>query len=402
MNNSKIAIKVTGVAKGFKLPHERLTSVKSKFVNVFRGKKTFERQQVLNDVSFEIKKGEFFGVAGRNGSGKSTLLKLLAGIYSPDKGSIEVNGALTPFIELGVGFNPELTGKENVFLNGALLGFSRQEMLGMYDEIVQFAELHKFMDQKLKNYSSGMQVRLAFSIAIKADTEILLFDEVLAVGDAKFQKKCLQVFRELKDAGKTIILVSHSTADMERFCDRILVLDKGESLGIFSAREGSLLYQEINFEEKDVVRPDTQKDEKRWGSGLVRIDKVTAYSKDNEFIQTSNPFTVELKIKRGDADSDLPIKIGVAFYDSDGINISGPNSYRKKIIFRAGEEELIAVFNVKENILNRGQYKITAAVVAEDETTVYDQRIDIAKFEVISEIEHFGKVVTPGVWDIRK
>src|SRR6185369_1020349 len=157
----------------------------------------YERQQVLKQVSFEIKKGEFFGIVGRNGSGKSTLLKLLAGIYVPDKGYIQVNGSLTPFIELGVGFNPELTGRENIFLNGALLGFDHKKVESIYDSIVDFAELHRFMDQKLKNYSSGMQVRLAFSIAIQAKTDILVLDEVLAVGDADFQRKCLQYFTQL-------------------------------------------------------------------------------------------------------------------------------------------------------------------------------------------------------------
>ena len=176
----EVAIKVSHVSKSFKLPHEKSNSVKSIVVNPLK-KRTYERQEVLKDINFEIKKGEFFGIVGRNGSGKSTLLKLLAGIYSPDKGSIQVNGKLTPFIELGVGFNPELTGRENVFLNGALLGFNRKEMSTMYDEIVEFAELEKFMDQKLKNYSSGMQVRLAFSIAIRAKSDILILDEVLAV-----------------------------------------------------------------------------------------------------------------------------------------------------------------------------------------------------------------------------
>src|SRR5690606_7141480 len=156
------------------------------------GRRKYEKQQVLKDINFEIKKGEFFGIVGRNGSGKSTLLKLLAGIYSPDSGHVQVNGKLVPFIELGVGFNPELTGRENVFLNGALLGFNRKEMESMYEEIVEFAELERFMDQKLKNYSSGMQVRLAFSIAIRAKADILVLDEVLAVGDEAFQKKCYQ------------------------------------------------------------------------------------------------------------------------------------------------------------------------------------------------------------------
>src|SRR5580693_2394881 len=174
MPGDDIAIRVENVSKTFRLPHEKNTSLKGVLVNFYRHNRTYEKLEALKDVSFEVKKGEFFGIVGRNGSGKSTLLKLLAGIYSPDSGDIQINGKLTPFIELGVGFNPELTGRENVFLNGALLGFNRKEMNAMYGDIVNFAELHLFIDQKLKNYSSGMQVRLAFSIAIRARSDILL------------------------------------------------------------------------------------------------------------------------------------------------------------------------------------------------------------------------------------
>lgn len=185
-------------------------------------------QHVLDDISFDIKQGEFFGIVGRNGSGKSTLLKLLAQIYTPNKGGITVNGSLTPFIELGVGFNPELTGRENVFLNGALLGFDRKEIAAMYDDIVNFAEIERFMDQKLKNYSSGMQVRLAFSIAIRAKTDILLIDEVLAVGDTAFQQKCFSYFEELKRGNTTVVLVTHDMSAVTRFCTRALILESGK------------------------------------------------------------------------------------------------------------------------------------------------------------------------------
>lgn len=220
------AIKVEHVSKTFKLPHEKQSSLKGTLIN-YRGR-GYEKQQVLKDINFEIKKGEFFGIVGRNGSGKSTLLKLLAGIYTPDEGQVHVRGKLTPFIELGVGFNPELTGRENVFLNGSLLGFGRKEMEAMYDEIVAFAELERFMDQKLKNYSSGMQVRLAFSIAIRAKSDILLIDEVLAVGDAAFQKKCFDYFYKLKRSGTTVVFVSHDRGSLERFCDRGILVDDGE------------------------------------------------------------------------------------------------------------------------------------------------------------------------------
>lgn len=221
------AIKVENVSKIFRLPHEKTTSVKGAVVNFWQRDRTYEKQKALDDVSFEVKKGEFFGIVGRNGSGKSTLLKLLAGIYSPSSGQVHVRGKLTPFIELGVGFNPELTGRENVYLNGALLGFNRKEMAAMYDDIVKFAELKKFMDQKLKNYSSGMQVRLAFSIAIRAQSDILLIDEVLAVGDAAFQQKCFNYFEELKSSNRTVVFVTHDMSAVRRFCDRAIYIKDG-------------------------------------------------------------------------------------------------------------------------------------------------------------------------------
>lgn len=220
-----IAIKVDHVSKTFKLPHEKQSSLKGALINF--GKRGYEKQVALKDISFEVKKGEFFGIVGRNGSGKSTLLKLIAGIYAPDDGEIQVNGRLTPFIELGVGFNPDLSGRENVYLNGALLGFSRKEMEAMYDDIVEFAELRRFMDQKLKNYSSGMQVRLAFSIAIRANSDILVLDEVLAVGDEAFQRKCTDYFYAAKRNKKTVILVTHSMENVRQFCDRVILIDEG-------------------------------------------------------------------------------------------------------------------------------------------------------------------------------
>ena len=267
-----LAIKVDNVSKTFILPHEKNNSLKNKIINFTKTKKTYEKQHVLDNISFEVKKGEFFGIIGRNGSGKSTLLKILAGIYSSDAGNVSVYGKLTPFIELGVGFSPELTGRDNVFLNGALLGFSRKEMLSMYDDIVDFAGLEKSMDQKLKNYSSGMQVRLAFSIAIRADTDILVLDEVLAVEDEKFQKKCLEVFREYKKSDKTIILVSHSTGDIEKFCDRVLVLEKSKQLGVFGPVDAVNKYQELNFEQT-IQTKDKNGNSKRWGSKEIFVKK---------------------------------------------------------------------------------------------------------------------------------
>jgi len=227
--SKEIAIEIKNLSKHFRLPTEKSSSIKQTFINWTRGMKGYKEQKVLRDISFNIEKGDFFGIVGRNGSGKSTLLKLISGIYEPDGGSIHVNGSLVSFIELGVGFNGELTGRENVYLNGALLGFSVKEIDAMYDEIVDFAELREFMDQKLKNYSSGMQVRLAFACAIRAKSDILVLDEVLAVGDEAFQRKCNDYFERIrKECGKTVVLVTHSMDAIKRYCSKALMIRDGE------------------------------------------------------------------------------------------------------------------------------------------------------------------------------
>ncbi len=226
-NKSNSAIIARGLSKSFRLPTERAWGLKQTLFNRLRGIKGYRDQKVLDGIDLEIKKGEFVGIVGRNGSGKSTLLKLLAGIYYPSAGEITINGSLVPFIELGVGFNMELSGRENVYLNGAILGFSNNEIDAMYDDIVKFAELGDFMDQKLKNYSSGMQVRLAFSIAIRAKGDILILDEVLAVGDAEFQNKCNDYFESLH-GNQTMILVTHSMDNVKKFCDRAIMIENGK------------------------------------------------------------------------------------------------------------------------------------------------------------------------------
>jgi len=240
--DSDIAISVHGLSKSFRLPTERAWGLKQALFNRLRGIKGYKDQQVLDNIDLEIKKGEFVGIVGRNGSGKSTLLKLLAGIYYPSTGEIIVNGNLIPFIELGVGFNMELSGRENVYLNGAILGFSNSEIDAMYDDIVKFAELGDFMDQKLKNYSSGMQVRLAFSIAIRAKGDILILDEVLAVGDAEFQQKCNDYFESLHGK-QTVILVTHSMESVKKFCDRAIMIEQGKIVCAGSTEKVTKAYE---------------------------------------------------------------------------------------------------------------------------------------------------------------
>lgn len=225
--DAPIAISVKNLHKSFKLPTERAWGLKQAIFNRLKGVKGYKELKILNGISFDIHQNEFVGIVGRNGSGKSTLLKTLAKIYFPEKGSVKINGTLVPFIELGVGFNPELSGRENIYLNGALLGFSNKEMDAMYNEIVDFAELRDFMDQKLKNYSSGMQVRLAFSIAIRAKGDILLLDEVLAVGDAAFQQKCANYFTSIKGK-QTVVLVTHSMENIKKYCSRAILIENGK------------------------------------------------------------------------------------------------------------------------------------------------------------------------------
>lgn len=221
------SVQLKNLHKTFKIPRERRDTLKENIIN-FHKKVSYENFQALKDINLHIEEGEFIGIIGRNGSGKSTLLKIIANIYSPTKGQVDVNGSVSPFLELGVGFNGDLNARENVYLNGVILGLSRKEINEKYKEIVQFAELEDFMEMKLKNFSSGMQVRLAFAIAALVDADIYLCDEVLAVGDLVFQKKCLDTFRKLKNAGKTIIFVSHDLDTIRDFCTKTVLLENGE------------------------------------------------------------------------------------------------------------------------------------------------------------------------------
>lgn len=394
MSDQQTTVIVKDLYKSFKLPHEKHSGMKQAFVGLFRGKRGYETQKVLSDISFEIKKGEFFGIVGRNGSGKSTLLKLLAGIYTPDKGLIQVNGPLTPFIELGVGFNPELTGRENVFMNGALLGFDTHEIEAMYEGIVEFAEIEAFMDQKLKNYSSGMQVRLAFSIAIRANTPILLIDEVLAVGDSEFQGKCYAEFRKMKESGKTIIFVTHDMSAVERFCDRALVLSKGRVVGVFSPREAAAHYEEMNaHSQKKSEGGGTN----RWGSQEIEIDNVTLL--DDKKKEMNNPvqgqeLSIKITLRQKQKQAER-VKVGLAIYDNFGVNISGPNSGDKR--FNSNEE---IIFTIPKLPLVAGVYSLTVAVVGETDEIVYDHIKDLLTFSVIgSEDAQQGKVSLFGQWE---
>jgi ABC-type polysaccharide/polyol phosphate transport system ATPase subunit len=256
-----VVVEVRGVDKTFRIPDHRVDSLKERALHPLR-RVHFREHRALHDVSFEVRKGEFFGIVGRNGSGKSTLLKIMASIYRPDAGRVRLAGRLAPFIELGVGFNPELTSRENVALNGVLMGLPRQEARRRLDAVLDFAELREFADMKLKNYSSGMMVRLAFAVMVQADADVMLIDEVLAVGDASFAQKCLDVFSEMQRRGRTIVLVTHDMATVQRFCDRAMLIHDAEVQYIGDADETALRYYRINFggDPDEVRQPGTLPD----------------------------------------------------------------------------------------------------------------------------------------------
>jgi ABC-type polysaccharide/polyol phosphate transport system ATPase subunit len=252
-----VVIRAESVSKTFRIPDQRVDSLKERVTHPF-ARHQQRMLRAVREVSFDVHQGEFFGIVGRNGSGKSTLLKIMASIYRKDGGRLRIAGRLAPFIELGVGFNPELTSRENVVLNGVLMGLSRQEALGRLEAVLEFAELKDFADLKLKNYSSGMMVRLAFAVMVQADADIMLIDEVLAVGDAAFAQKCMDVFRERRAAGKTVVLVTHDMATVQSFCDRAMLLHNGEMQYLGDPEETALRYYRLNFGGHDAGRTEAQ------------------------------------------------------------------------------------------------------------------------------------------------
>jgi ABC-2 type transport system ATP-binding protein len=244
--NGPVVIDVRGVHKAFRVPEHRVDSLKERVTHPLR-RIAYREHRALRDVSFDVHRGEFFGITGRNGSGKSTLLKILASIYRADAGRVRTAGRVAPFIELGVGLNPELTARENGVLNGVLMGLTVREARRRLDAVIAFAELEDFVDLKLKNYSSGMMVRFAFAVMVQADADIMLIDEVLAVGDAAFAQKCMDVFRERRQAGKTLVLVTHDMPMVQSLCDRAMLLEEGEIRFLGEPEDTALRYYRMNF-----------------------------------------------------------------------------------------------------------------------------------------------------------
>ena len=365
---------INNLTKSFKIPLEASSGIKQKLINLLKGRKGYRVFTPLKDIDFTINEGDFFGIVGRNGSGKSTLLKTIAGIYTPNSGSVEVGGSLVPFIELGVGFNPELTGRENVFLNGALLGFSHDEMEAMYDKIVDFAELGDFMEERLKNYSSGMQVRLAFSIAIRAHADILLLDEVLAVGDEAFQKKCYAYFDKLKREKRTVILVTHDMSAVERFCNKAVFIEDGKVKMIGKPYRIAAAYSRSNtksYNESEGLDEQISDD----------FDITLRGSDGNEqtVYEYNETMTVELEWQQTGVKH-----VGVAIFRENGEYVYGPNTYQEKVKIA---DKNRATYTVQLN-LNEGSYFIKAGLMGADDTKTIAFTEEGPHFSVQRDYDH--------------
>jgi ABC-type polysaccharide/polyol phosphate transport system ATPase subunit len=352
-----VAISVERLHKSFRIPVHRVDSLKERVVRPFSAR-DYRELHALDDISFEIHQGEFFGIVGRNGSGKSTLLKILASIYGANSGRIRMAGRLAPFIELGVGFNAELSARENVVLNGVMMGLTPQETRDRLDAVIEFAELQEFVDLKLKNYSSGMLVRLAFSLMLEVDADILLIDEVLAVGDAAFQQKCADAFREMKAAGKTIVLVTHEMTTVEEYCHRAMLLSDGRIDYIGAPAEVGRRYLRLNFERSNVVREPAGEAEA--GEEVTLVDAYLENEAEERAlaVEHGERITLQLELEAG---VDLEaLDIGFLITNADAVSVfhfGVPVAADGERRIRAGERRRVRT--VLGNPLAPGHYFVS-------------------------------------------
>jgi ABC-type polysaccharide/polyol phosphate transport system ATPase subunit len=356
------AVRVDGVWKTFRIPKEQVHTLKERVLHPFR-RTQYNELSAVHDMSFDVRRGEFFGIVGRNGSGKSTLLKCMAGIYATDRGRIYADGQISSFIELGVGFNMDLPARDNVMLNATMLGLSPREALRRFDTVIDFAELHDFVDLKLKNYSSGMLVRLAFSTMIQVDADILLIDEVLAVGDAAFQQKCFDEFGRMRREHKTVVFVTHDMSLVQRFCDRAMLVDKGRIIETGETQHISNRYLEINFGRRDDEGQVAEADAERFGDGRARI--LDAWFEDEhgertDVVHTGRPFTHAMQVRFAE-DVDHPV-FSVTVENQDAIPmITADEGTRRPLGLHRAGEELVVRFRF-QNALAPERYLVTPGV----------------------------------------
>ena len=399
-----IAIRFDNVSKKFKLHHQRARSIQEILVSLtHRTPKMMEERElwVLRNVSFEIAKGESIAFVGPNGTGKSTSLKLISGILFPDTGTIEVNGRIGALLELGAGFHVDLTGRENIYLNGSVLGLSRSQIDKKMNAIIEFSELEKFIDIPVKHYSSGMYMRLGFSIAVHTDPEILLVDEVLAVGDATFQRKCIERIAQLKQQGVTILFVSHDSTAIRRICDRAIWMEKGKILADSGTENVLQRYLWHAFStHQETGKSDNQN---RWGSGEVKITGVTFLDADGQ-PQTNfypgQPFTVQINY-RASQKIENPV-FGLAIHRSDGIHITGPNTKFSGLQIDAIQGDGSVIYRVEKMPLLEGAYHVSVAVHDWTDTKMFDYHDSMYPFYMLSsDEERYGMMTLHGEWHVQ-
>jgi ABC-type polysaccharide/polyol phosphate transport system ATPase subunit len=397
------AVTVSHVSKSFRLPHEQYHTLKERALHPFRAR-NYEVLRAVDDVSVEIAQGEFFGIVGRNGSGKSTLLKCLAGIYDTDGGALMVRGRLSPFIELGVGFNPDLAARDNAIINAIMLGLTRRQARERFDAIVEFAELEDYMDLKLKNYSSGMQVRLAFAVAIQVDADILLIDEVLAVGDAAFQQKCFDEFTRLKAAGRTIVFVTHDMGSVERFCDRAMLLERGRVVDIGEPGSIARQYNELNFRRARTNAAAGDSEELRTAPVAELLNAWFESPAGEKIVATAQGEACCVKMDvRFHADAEDPL-FSISLRNELGHVAFAANTQLEHGAtgrFRAGQQALITIRF--ENWLAPGRYRLTASINRNGPgADSFDRREDISSLIVHSSKSGGGAVDLPHSFEIAR
>jgi len=394
-------IRVDNVSKRFILQHDRPRSFQEAFLSSFH-RRSGSRKEVywaLRGVSFAVNAGEAVGVVGPNGAGKSTLLRLVGRILQPTAGKIAVHGRVSALLELGAGFHPDLTGRENVFLNSSVLGLSRKETVRRFDEIVEFAEIGPFLDIPVKHYSSGMAMRLGFAIATMVDPDVLLVDEVLAVGDASFQRKCLDRINHLRECGVTILFVSHDPGLVRSICSRAIWLENGRVIADGSAEAVVARYTDRTWQSGESEPSPVEEDGRQWGSGEVRIVDVRLLNGNGQRIhvfRTGDPLVIEMRY-RASRRIERPV-FGLAIHRSDGVHITGPNTQFSGLTIPAIEGDGVVRYEISRLPLLEGKYELSVAARDWDDTTIYDYHDRLYTFHVRAVDEKYGMVCLEGVW----
>ena len=393
-----LAIQVSDVAKRFRLLHERNSTLKATIFSGFK-RTVHEEFWALSGVSFDVPEGQTFGLIGHNGSGKSTLLKCMARIYQPDRGSIVTRGKVSALLELGAGFHPELSGRENVYLNGSILGMSKRDMDRRFDEIVAFAGLEHFIDTPVKNYSSGMYVRLGFSVAITVEPDILLVDEVLAVGDASFQQRCLEKFAELRTSGRTVVIVSHSLDTVGNMCDRAAWLDHGSLLKEGNAHEVVTAYLESVRDDRraheHAAEAQPLQDEASSGWRVDDVQLLDEAGRQVDLLRTGSPLTIRIALN---APTDARVALTIGIYRTDGVHIAGP-VHR---FSTSGSGRHVVDYQVDKLVLAGGVYDVSVSLLDEHLQRTHNVLRRAARLDVtpIEDTTLGGVVALDGSWRV--